>query len=345
MSGRGRIRRTTSTAPSRRRRTWRPGVLLAVLLGLVVSACAPSPYAPTPLPSASPTPGVESPAPAATPGATPAPSECADPLASYAPLSPLPGPGAMPAGSTMAEIRDRGRLVVGVSADSLLLGSRNPISGRIEGFDIDLARLVAQAIFGDPDRIELRVITAAERIPLLQDGSVDLVARNMTITCARWEEIAFSAEYYRSGQKVLVPLGSPATSLADLAGSRVCAPAGSTSLARMADFPEVEAVSATTHTDCLVRFQQGDVDAITGDDTVLAGLAAQDPYAEVVGEAFTDEPYGLGVNAEDVDLARFVNGVLAQAVADGTWARSYERWLAGALGPAPAPPAPDYGRG
>jgi polar amino acid transport system substrate-binding protein len=245
----------------------------------------------------------------------------------------------------MAQIRDRGRLVVGVSADSLLLGARNPITGVVEGFDIDMARLVAEAILGDPNRVELRVITAAERIPLLQDGSVDLVARNMTITCARWQQIAFSAEYYRSGQKVLVPLGSSATSLDDLGGQRVCAPAGSTSLDNLADFPDVVPVAAGTHTDCLVRFQSGEVDAITGDDTVLAGLAAQDPYAQVVGEAFTAEPYGLGMNAEDVDLVRFVNGVLAAAIADGRWVRSYDRWLADALGPAPAPPVPSYGRG
>ena len=86
------------------------------------------------------------------------------------------------------------------------------------------------------------------------------------------------------------------------------------------------------------------MDAITGDDTVLAGLAAQDPYAQVVGTAFTAEPYGLGVNAKNVDLVQFVNGVLARAKADGRWAAAYDRWLAGALGPAPAPPAPVYGR-
>jgi len=250
----------------------------------------------------------------------------------------------MPAGSTMATIQSRGRLVVGVSGDSLLLGARNPITGRIEGFDIDLARQVSAAIFGDPDKIELRVITAAQRIPLLQSGEVDLVARNMTITCARWEQVAFSAEYYLSGQKVLVPLGSTATSLADLAGQRVCAPAGSTSLAKLADFPAVVPVSGTTHTDCLVKFQQGEVDAITGDDTVLAGLAAQDPYAEVVGAAFTQEPYGLAMSSAAVDLVRFVNGVLAQTIADGRWAASYARWLEPSLGPPPAPPTPVYGR-
>ena len=339
---------TVTTPPARRRALARRTSTRTVLVGLaalitgLVAGCSPSAYDATPLPSAS----IAAPtaAPTPSPSASAAPV-CADPLASYAPASPLPAPGAMPAGSTMARIAERGRLVVGVSGDSLLLGARNPINGQLEGFDIDTAKLVSQAIFGDPDQIELRVITAAERIPLLQDGSVDMVARNMTITCARWEQIAFSAEYYRSGQKVLVPLGSTATSLADLSGQRVCAPTGSTSLDKLKEFPEVVPVGAGTHTGCLVLFQQGAVDAITGDDTVLAGLAAQDPYAQVVGPAFTAEPYGLGVNTDNVDLVRFVNGVLAQAVADGRWTQSYDRWLADALGAAPAPPVPDYGRG
>jgi polar amino acid transport system substrate-binding protein len=317
------------------------GALLAALV-LLLSACSAAVYDPTAVPGDEST---AAPSPAPSPGGTDSPPQCSNALASYAPSSPLPGPNALPAGSTMAEIRARGRLIVGVSADSLLLGSRNPISGRIEGFDIDLARMVAGALLGDPNKIELRVITAAQRIPLLVDGSIDMVARNMTINCARWEQIAFSAEYYRSGQKVLVPLGSTATSLADLAGARVCAPAGSTSLENMAAFPDVVPVASTAHTDCLAKFQQGEVDAITGDDTVLAGLAAQDPYARVVGEAFTDEPYGLGMSAEDVDLVRFVNAVLAQAIADGRWKQSYDTWLADALGSAPAPPTPDYGRG
>ncbi|WP_454049827.1 glutamate ABC transporter substrate-binding protein [Cellulomonas sp. Marseille-Q8402] len=322
--------------PARRPRA---GLLALALSALVLSGCTGGGvYAETTVPA--PSAPAEDAAPAAP---APAPAECADPLASYAPTGPA-SPATIPAGSTMAEIRDRGRLVVGVSADSLLLGARNPVSGQVEGFDIDMARTVAAAIFGDPSRIELRVITAADRIPSLEDGSVDLVARNMTITCDRWTQIAFSAEYYRSGQKVLVPLASDATSLADLAGARVCAPAATSSLAKLADFPEVEAVPASTHTDCLVKFQQGEVDAITGDDTVLAGLAAQDPYAKVVGSAFTAEPYGLGMNAEDVDLVRFVNAALEQAKADGSWAASYDTWFAPSLGAAPAPPAPVYGR-
>jgi polar amino acid transport system substrate-binding protein len=123
---------------------------------------------------------------------------------------------------------------------------------------------------------------------------VDLVISAMTINCARWQQIAFSAEYYRAGQKVLVPMDSKATSLDYLGGQRVCASAGSTSLDKLKTFPYVKVVTAATHTGCLVKFQQGQADAITGDDAVLARLAAQDPYAKVVGDPFTSEPHGIG---------------------------------------------------
>ncbi len=337
-----------------RRRHRTLAVVAAVAATLAAGACTTAGvYPQTPLHTPSTPPA---PSPSATPTPSPAPSGTdvvtANCLKSYAPPDTMPDPGGqMPAGSTMAEIKERGRLVAGVSADTLLLGARNPVSGRIEGFDIEMLRGVSQAIFGDPNKVELKVITAAQRLPALKDGSVDIVARNMTITCARWEEIAFSSEYYRSGQKVLVRLGAttdsggPIRGIEDLTGAKVCAPNGSTSMDKLRTFDNVEAVGADTHTGCLVLFQQGAVDAITGDDTVLAGLAAQDPYADVVqAPAFTAEPYGLGVNQDDTDFASFVNGVLEEMRADGRWTKAYNTWLADALGKAPAPPAPVYGR-
>ncbi len=246
----------------------------------------------------------------------------------------------------MATIKKRGRLVAGVSADTYLLASRDPLTGRIEGFDIDMVKAMAKAIFGDENRYELRVITAAQRIPVLQEGEVDLVARNMTITCDRWTQIAFSSEYYRSGQKVMVPADSRANSLDDLAGKRVCAPTGTSSYDKLASYDKVIKVGSDTHTGCLVLFQQGKADAITGDDTVLAGLAAQDPYAKVTqAAAITDEPYGLGISQAHPEFVRYVNKVLEDVKSDGRWKASYNRWLAAALGPAPAPPPAVYGRG
>jgi len=246
----------------------------------------------------------------------------------------------------LAKIRERGRLVAGVSADTYLLGSRNPLTGQIEGFDIDMVKAVAEAILGDKDLYQLKVITAAQRIPALEKGEVDIVARNMTITCDRWEQIAFSSEYYRSGQKILVRKGSKAKSISDLGGQKVCAPKGTSSMDNLIKTaPKAIPVAADNHTGCLALFQQGEVAAITGDDTVLAGLAAQDPYAVVPAQkAFTAEPYGLGFNKDDVDLVRFVNARLARMRTDGEWTRIYNRWLREALGPAPEPPTAVYGR-
>jgi len=246
----------------------------------------------------------------------------------------------------MAKIKKRGRLIAGVSADTYLLGSRNPFTGEIEGFDIDMVKAVAKAIFGNENRYQLKVITAAQRIPVLEKGDVDIVARNMTINCDRWKQIAFSTEYYQSGQKILVRKGSKANSISDLAGQKVCAPIGTSSMDNLIkEAPKAIPVGADTHTGCLALFQEGKVAAITGDDTVLAGLAAQDPYAVVPDQrAFTAEPYGLGFNEKDVDFVRFVNARLEEMRTDGEWTRIYNRWLKDSLGPAPKPPIPVYGR-
>jgi polar amino acid transport system substrate-binding protein len=320
------------------------GSASAALAILVTAGCSGGGvYATTqvPTPAASPS---SAPTPSAT--ATTAPPECGNPLASFAPGGPNPAPGAaMPAGSYMATIKARGRLIAGVAADTLLLGSLNPLNGQIEGFDIDMLHAVSKAIFNDPNKIEFRVITTAQRIPVLTDGSVDIVARAMTITCARWNQIDFSTEYYGAGQKVLVAKGSPVTTMGELKGKKVCASNGSTSLAKLSTFPGLIPVGSDTNAGCLVLFQQGKVDSITGDDTILAGLAAQDPYAFVVkAPAFTSEPYGLGISKDHPDFVKFVNGVLAQMRTDGQWTAAYDTWLKDALGPAPAPPAAVYGR-
>ena len=273
--------------------------------------------------------------------------DCTEPTRSYAPNGDVADLAAV---SAIKKIRARGRLVAGVSADTYLLASRSPFTGKIEGFDIDMVKQVALAIFGPggESKVQLRVITAADRIPVLQEEQVDIVVRNMTINCERWKDVAFSAVYYQSGQKFLVrsDLADEITDVQDLAGVRVCAPDGTTSLGNIvAQAPEAVLVPAATHTGCLVRFQRGEVDAITGDDTVLAGLAAQDPYAEVPDgqRAFTEEPYGIAVNADNTDLVRLVNAVLEQMRADGSWQRSYDTWLASTLGSG-SQPQPTYGR-
>ncbi|MFV0459870.1 MAG: glutamate ABC transporter substrate-binding protein [Actinomycetales bacterium] len=265
---------------------------------------------------------------------------------SYRPLTSIPAPEAVEDPTTAAILR-RGFLVVGVSDDTQLLGARNPITGQLEGFDIDVARALAQAMFGDPERISYRVISASDRAPLLDTGGIDVVARNMTMTCARWEQVNFSIEYLAAEQKVLVRTSPgadpPSQSLGDLSGHRVCAPVGTSSYQRLTRFAGVIPVGADSHTACLVLFQQGKVDAITGDEPVLAGLVAQDPYAAITtAGSIADEPYALGLAHGETYFTQYVNRALLDWEADGGWQDSYDRWLEPSLGRATAP-RPRYG--
>jgi polar amino acid transport system substrate-binding protein len=282
--------------------------------------------------------GVED--PAAIPSAGPGASENCDAVASLRPPATMPTPGDMPAGSTMAEIRSRGVLRVGVDQNTYKFGYLDPSSGQIVGFDIDIARAVAKAIFGDPDKIQLIAITAAQRIPYVQQDKVDIVADTMTINCARKVQVNFSTVYFNAGQAVMVANSSTAKSIADLGGKKVCAAAGSTSINNIAiNAAKPVPVSVADWTDCLVMLQQGQVDAISTDNTILFGLADQDPGTRVLPDTFTSEPYGLAIKLNAADLTRFVNGVLQQLRTDGEWTSLYQKWL-GVAGQ--SPPAPKY---
>ena len=307
---------------------------------------------------------VEGEAPPVTDAVVPAAKECTaaqaalDPTRSYEPTGPLPTPGTMPAGSTMEAIQKRGKLIVGVSGDTLLFGARNTLTNQIEGFDIDMLKEVAKAIFGpEGDKnITYKVITYADRLPNLEagpdNGGVDIVAHTMTINCNRWLRIAFSSEYFHAGQRVLVKKGSGFTSIDGLNAGKatVCAPEGSTNidlLRKNADnrFGNLVVLAKPDVTDCLVAMQQGQADGATGDDTVLAGLAAQDPNTEVVGKPFTDEPYGLGMAKDKIDFVQFVNSVIEAMRTDGRWQSIYSKWLVGVLSDAVIDPPPAiYGR-
>ena len=268
-------------------------------------------------------------------------ADCGDREASWRP-GPLPSPGAMPPGSTMAAIAERGRLIAGVDQDTYLFGWRNPATGQLEGFDIDIAREIARAIFGDPDRIQLRVLNPNQRESALKDGEVDVVVRTYSITCERKEAVDFSTVYFTAHQRILSVKGSGIDSFPKLSGKRVCAVSGTTSQSKLFELnPPPKIFGATTWTDCLLMLQQGQVDAISTDDVVLKGLAHQDPNVDLVGESIAEEPYGIGVNKDHPDLVRFVNGVLEKIRNDGTWQNLYVERL-NELGPSPGPPQPRY---
>jgi polar amino acid transport system substrate-binding protein len=252
-------------------------------------------------------------------------------------LSPS-GPPQVTPRSFMAKIRARGFLIAGVDQNTYHFGFLNPLDGQIEGFDIDMIRAVAQAIFGNPDKVHYKAISDAQRIPDIVNGSVDIVAHTMTITCARLQQVDFSSVYFDAHQRVLVLKNSTARSLTDLRGQKVCATAGSDSFAKIAAAKAIP-VAVPYWTDCLVLLQQGDVAAISTDDSILAGLAAQDPWTKLIGPPLTDEPYGLAISKQHPDFVAFVNAVLEQLRTDGQWSASYAHWIGT---PVPAPPAAQY---
>ena len=265
----------------------------------------------------------------------PAVNAC-DPTASS--LRPS-GPPQVTPGSFMAKIRTRGYLIAGVDQSTYHFGFLNPLSGQIEGFDIDMIRAVAKAIFGDPGKVQFKAISDDQRIPDTTHGTVDIVAHTMTITCDRLKMVDFSSVYFEAHQRVLVLKNSSATSLDDLHGQKVCATSGSDSLARISQHHAIP-VNVPYWTDCLVRLQQGSVAAISTDDSILDGLAAQDPWTKIIGKPLTDEPYGLAISKQHPEFVRFVNALLQQLRTDGQWAASYRHWIGA---PAPKPPAAQYG--
>lgn len=260
---------------------------------------------------------------------------CGDPTASLRPSGT-----AVPPGSTMAEIKKRGHLIAGVDQNSYLSGFRDPRTGDLDGFDIDIAKEIARSLFGDPSRIQFRALTSAERVPALQRGEVDIVVRTMSITCSRWQDISFSTEYLTAGQRVLVNNNSRARSLGDLRGQKVCSSKGSTSIKKIMS-AGAQPMAVENWSDCLVLLQQGQVDAVSTDDTILAGMAAQDPNTRIIGPRFSTEPYGIGVPKDNEDMVRYVNAVLDEIRGNGSWASSYDKWFGRQLGPQ-SPPAPVY---
>jgi polar amino acid transport system substrate-binding protein len=287
----------------------------------------------------------------------------------------------------MATIYDRhgpngGYVTVGVDQNTLLWGYRNS-KGQLAGFDVDMVDQIAGAIFGPSwaQHIQYVIVPNADRIPAVASGRVDILAETMTITCARQHSspgqhdptaccVDFSTQYYDAAQRVLVPAGSPIHSVADLAGKRVCAAKGSTSLVNLTkENPAARQIAVVNQTDCLVMMQQGQVDAISTDDTILQGLAAQDPNLELAKllrgtknnatycpndandpyVCLSNEPYGLAISQDHRDFTEFVNAVLEHERTDGnpttpsTWAQIWSANLGPVLHtPPPPPPQPAY---
>ncbi|WP_407555779.1 glutamate ABC transporter substrate-binding protein [Streptomyces sp. Pv4-95] len=250
-------------------------------------------------------------------------------------------------GAAVDRIKAKGQLVVGVDQNTYRWGYRNPHTGKLEGFDIDLARAIAEDILGPDAKVVFRAVPTNQRVPAVRERSVDMVVRTMTINCARKEQVAFSTAYFQGGQQVLAPKGSKIEAFdGSLRGKRVCTAAGSTGESELAAQRHgARVLTVPNQLDCLVRLQLGEADAVVTDNALAAAQAAQDPTVELKGEPFTDEPYGVAMNKDDTDLVRRVNKVLDdyRGGGDGSdWMRAYRKWLAADLPGVSGPPSPEY---
>jgi glutamate transport system substrate-binding protein len=230
-----------------------------------------------------------------------------------------------PADTTMGKIQKRGELTVGVKFDVPPFGFKNPQSNEVEGFDVDMAKIVAEKLGVEPKFVEA---ISDNRIPFLQKGEVDLILSTMTINQERDQEIEFSEPYYIARGRILVPGDSDIRGLEDLAGNRVCTALGSTYEETLREeAPDADLKLVDTYSECLELLQNGAIDAISTDDVILTGMIIQDDTLEMVGDELTTEPYGAGIKEGDSEFQRFVSDTLEAAQKDGRWADLYQRWV------------------
>lgn len=230
-----------------------------------------------------------------------------------------------PAGTTMARLQQEGEITIGVKFDVPPFGFRNPQTGDVEGFDVDLGRAIAEELGVEPKFIEA---ISDNRIPFLKDGTADLILSTMTITAERDKEIDFSEPYFVARGRILVPGDSDIQGLEGLEGNSVCTALGSTYEETLREeAPDADLKLVDSYSECLELLQNGAVDAVSTDDVILTGMIIQDDSLKLVGDPLTTEPYGVGIKEGDRELQQFVDEVIAEYKSDGRWADAYQKWV------------------
>ena len=242
------------------------------------------------------------------------------------------------AGSFMAEVQDKGELVVGVKFDVPQFGFRNPTNDRVEGFDTDFGREIAEGIGVEPKFVEA---ISKNRIPFITEDKVDIVFSTMTITDDRRKQIDFSEVYYVAAQSFLTRKGESMT-VETAADKKVCTAKGSTSELNLpAVQPEVEVVLQDGYAQCVQLLRNEQVDAVSTDDVILLQFLKQSPDDfELSEDTFSQEPYGAGIKKGREEFVEFVNGVIREMKEDGRWADLYEKWISPVTEEEPPDPPP-----
>jgi glutamate transport system substrate-binding protein len=247
-------------------------------------------------------------------------------------------------GTTMARLKDAGKVTVGTKFDQPLFGLKN-LEGKPEGFDVEIAKLIAGEMGISADNINWVETVSANREPFIQQGKVDFVVATYTINDERKQTVDFAGPYYEAGQDIMVAKGNPEGIAGpdDLAGKKVCSVTGSTPAENIREnYPEADLTEFDVYSKCAEALKNGQVQAVTTDNVILLGLISQDQEAfELVGKPFTKEPYGIGVKKGDTEFRNFINDTLQKIEQDGRWLAAWDA-TAGKVAPAqPTPPAID----
>ncbi|MGV0745386.1 glutamate ABC transporter substrate-binding protein [Mycolicibacterium sp. XJ870] len=236
------------------------------------------------------------------------------------------------------------KLVIGTKFDQPGLALKGP-DGTMSGLDVDVAKYVAAELGYSEDQIEWKEAPSAQRETLIQNDQVEFIVATYSITDARKEKVAFAGPYLITGQSLLVRSDTAdITGAASLQNNRkVCSVAGSVPAQRIKDeYPRVQLQQYDTYSACVEALKNGGVDAVTTDETILAGYAAQEPgLFNVVGELFSEERYGIGLKKDDADLLTKINDAIVKMEQDGEWKVAWDTNLGPAGLPAPKPPQID----
>ena len=238
-----------------------------------------------------------------------------------------------------------GKLTVGIKYDQPGLGLRNP-DGSFSGFDVEVAEYVAGKLGVAPENIEFKESPSAQRETLIQNGEVDYIVATYSITDARKEKVDFAGPYFIAGQSLLVKSDNTDITGPDSlnGGKKLCSVTGSTPAQKVKDTyaQDVQLQEFDTYSACVEALRNGAVDAVTTDDIILAGYAAQYPgELKVVGAPFTEERYGIGLAKGDDETRAKINDAIDAMIADGSWARAFNETVGASGYPIPAPPTVD----
>ncbi len=238
-------------------------------------------------------------------------------------------PASFPAGSTMAKIADAGKIKIGASPNQPGLSELN-LQGKWQGFNIDLAEYLVEPLGISKDKIEWVNTTAANRIPFIEQGKIDIFATALAITPERQKAIAISGPYLETKPQLILRKGKGAglKSLADIPkGTKICVLQGSQGQPRVSkEIPQAEISEFNVLTNCIRALEQGSVDAVDSTAPLLAGFVQEKPDTfEFAPMTYGDgERWGIGMAKDRTDMCKFLNERLAKAFADGTVAKFWE---------------------